>query len=79
MTDRPDEGVVEIRVADEGPGIPEMERAVLLRGAETPLEHMEGLGLWFVNWTVSASGGTVEVVGNDPQGTVVVVSLPRAP
>ena len=78
VTDRPDEGVVEIRVADEGPGLPEMERAVLLRGAETPLEHMEGLGLWFVNWTVSASGGTVEVADNEPRGTVVTILLPRA-
>jgi PAS domain S-box-containing protein len=78
VTDRPAEGVVEIHVSDEGPGLPEMERSVLLRGAETPLEHMEGLGLWFVNWTVSASGGHVEVTDNEPKGTVVTIRLPRA-
>jgi PAS domain S-box-containing protein len=77
VTDRPDEGVVEFRVADEGPGLPEMERAVLSQGEETPLEHMEGLGLWFVYWTVAASGGLVSVTENDPHGTVVTISLPR--
>jgi PAS domain S-box-containing protein len=78
VTDRPEAGVVEVAVVDEGPGLPEMERAVLSRGAETPLEHMEGLGLWFANWTVAASGGSVTVADNEPRGTAVTISLPRA-
>ena len=78
VTDRPEEDVVEVTVADQGPGLPEMERSVLLRGAETPLEHMEGLGLWFANWAVTASGGSVAVTDNEPRGTVVTITLPRA-
>jgi anti-sigma regulatory factor (Ser/Thr protein kinase) len=39
VRDRPESDVVEVRVADAGPGIPEMGREVLLRGSETPLAH----------------------------------------
>jgi PAS domain S-box-containing protein len=77
VEDRHDEDVVEVRVADTGPGIPEMERRVLLSGTETPLEHMEGIGLWLVNWTVTSSGGAVDIQENDPRGSVVVLRFPR--
>jgi PAS domain S-box-containing protein len=69
---------VEVRVADNGPGIEATERRALERDTETPLEHMSGLGLWFVRWTVEASGGTVAIEDNDPRGTVVVFELPSA-
>jgi len=51
---------IEIRVADNGPGIPEQERDVLVKGTESPLEHGSGLGLWLVNWGVTMLGGEVE-------------------
>lgn len=69
---------VEVRVADDGPGIPQMERQVLNRGLETPLEHTQGLGLWMVRWTVTNAGGTITVEDDDPRGTVVVIHLPSA-
>jgi PAS domain S-box-containing protein len=65
-----------VTVADDGPGIPEYERAVLRRGEETPLAHGSGLGLWLVYWVVTMNGGRLEIRDNDPQGTVVEIVLP---
>jgi PAS domain S-box-containing protein len=69
---------VEIRVADDGPGLDETDREALLRGAETPLEHTQGLGLWLVRWAVEVADGTIDIADNDPRGTVVTVRLPTA-
>jgi signal transduction histidine kinase len=68
---------VEMRVADDGPGIPRDELDVIERGYETELSHAGGLGLWIIDWIVSASGGTVQFEGNEPEGTVVRIRLDR--
>lgn len=65
----PDDRVV-IEVADNGPGIPAIEQDVLEKGAETPLEHGSGVGLWLVHWCVSAGGGEVRFSESD-NGSVV--------
>ena len=67
---------VEIRVADDGPGLNDTDRRALLRGAETPLEHTQGLGLWLVRWAVEVADGTIDIADNDPQGTVITIRLP---
>jgi PAS domain S-box-containing protein len=77
VVDDPDEGVVEVGVADEGPGLSAAGRRALDRGAETQLEHTSGLGLWLVRWAVENVGGEISIAENDPQGTVVTVRLPR--
>lgn len=71
-----DEGVV-VDVADDGPGLPEMERAVIERGMEHPLSHSEGLGLWIVRAIVSESGGELRLADADG-GTTISLELPRA-
>jgi PAS domain S-box-containing protein len=43
-----DDGII-ITVGDNGPGIPDDQRAVLQNGEETPLKHGDGLGLWAVH------------------------------
>jgi len=52
---------VEISVTDDGPGMPEMEAAVLETGEEDPLNHGQGLGLWMVRMIVTQAGGNVSV------------------
>lgn len=67
---------VEIRIADAGPGIPEMERGVLTgeRDIES-LYHSSGFGLWLVSWIVRRSNGRLEFEERTPRGTVVVITL----
>jgi signal transduction histidine kinase len=65
-----------VTVADEGPGIPAHELSVLEALEETALEHGSGLGLWLVEWGVSALGGTVTFETDG--GTTVTLELPDA-
>ncbi|ELZ55934.1 MULTISPECIES: histidine kinase N-terminal 7TM domain-containing protein [Halorubrum] len=67
-----------VDVADDGPGIPPIERAVFSEARETALEHASGLGLWLVHWIVTESGGDLEIDTREPTGTVVRMWLPRA-
>lgn len=67
---------VELAVRDNGPGIPENERTVLLEGEETPLNHGTGLGLWLVYWGVKRLGGSLRFTAADPRGSVVTVTVP---
>lgn len=67
---------VRVAVADNGPGIPESERAVLEGGTETPLAHGSGLGLWLINWVTSIANGEVTFQENSPAGSVVTVQAP---
>ncbi|MFB6138846.1 MAG: cache domain-containing protein [Halosimplex sp.] len=62
-------------VADDGPGMPAVERQILTdEFVETPTEHGAGLGLWLVNWLVQWADGEVAVTVDD--GTEVTVTVP---
>lgn len=67
---------IALRIRDNGPGIPAMEREVLEQGSETPLVHGSGLGLWLVYWSVTGLGGTVTFEATEPRGSIVTVRLP---
>jgi signal transduction histidine kinase len=73
----PSESWTSLVVADDGPGIPPAERAVLT-GEETPLEHASGLGLWYVNWIVTAGGGTFDISESKGGGTRIEIELRTA-
>ncbi|WP_123619838.1 PAS domain-containing sensor histidine kinase [Halorubrum sp. CSM-61] len=70
----PSESWASLVVADDGPGIPPAERAVLT-GEETPLEHASGLGLWYVNWIVGAGGGSFDIGAASTGGTRIEMEL----
>jgi len=69
------DGRIALDVADDGPGMPEMERAVLEEGMESPMFHSEGLGLWIARTVVRDVGGEIRIVDNEPRGTVVRIRL----
>jgi signal transduction histidine kinase len=83
-TDR-NEPVVEIRVADRGPGIPPDEQEQIFdpffrgRRAVQDQIHGTGLGLSLAKGIVEAHGGTIAVHSHPANGTEFVVRIPAAP
>ena len=72
-------GRVDLRVDDDGPGIPDYERTVVDESAEiTQLEHASGLGLWIVRWVCESCGGRLRFAESDLGGSSVVLSLTPA-
>jgi signal transduction histidine kinase len=67
---------VTIRVADDGPGLPETVRANLFRG-QTSLTGGSGVGLSIARELVERNGGILELA-ESARGTTFVVELPGA-
>ncbi|MFC7132606.1 MULTISPECIES: histidine kinase N-terminal 7TM domain-containing protein [Salinibaculum] len=64
-----------VTVADDGPGIPDVELETLQSGTETDLQHGSGLGLWVVRWGAELLGREVSFeTGAD--GTTATVCVP---
>ena len=70
---------VTIRVADNGPGVPDDQKDVIFGKGERGLENSgTGIGLYLVETLVTNYGGDVRVEDNNPDGSVFVVELPKA-
>jgi signal transduction histidine kinase len=69
---------VEIRVVDNGPGIPHSELEALEAGIETQLQHASGLGLWLVKWILNGSHATIDFEERDGRGTAAVMRFQPA-
>ncbi|NGM68396.1 GHKL domain-containing protein [Natronolimnobius sp. AArcel1] len=65
---------VTVTIADDGPGIPQDERATLFDRKSS--NH--GLGLYLVRILVTRYGGAVDLVETGPEGSVFAITLPRA-
>ncbi len=81
VVSQPEVGHVTITVADDGPGIPIDERAVIDGSRSiSPLEHASGLGLWLAKWIVEAYGGELAFVGPDDRlgGAAVELRIRQA-
>lgn len=69
----------EIRIADDGPGIPTSELAVLQPDSEMDqLHHGSGLGLAFASWVVQASEGNISFEEGEQGGSTVSLRLRTA-
>ncbi|UVE52248.1 PAS domain S-box protein (plasmid) [Haloferax larsenii] len=75
---RPADETVQLRVADNGPGVPpERREAVFGKGNKGLESGGTGLGLYLVKTIVDRFDGTVWIEDNDPEGAVFVVELPK--
>lgn len=75
-----DEDHLVVEVADNGPGIPELQRRTVFGKGKRGLESSgTGLGLYLVQSLVEHYGGRVEVSENDPSGSVFEIRLPKTP
>lgn len=69
---------VQIRVADNGPGIDDERKAAIVRPPEATAEPIHGVGLSLVETVLDRYGGELDIGDNDPRGTVVALRLRRA-
>ncbi|HJQ73953.1 MAG TPA: GAF domain-containing protein [Gaiellaceae bacterium] len=73
---------VELRVVDEGPGIPATEHERIFRkfyrGAENGRSGGTGLGLFIARGLVTAMGGRISLVSAEGEGSTFAVELPVA-
>lgn len=70
------DGQVEVSVADNGPGIPEIEHEQLgVQQRTSQLSHPQGMGLQLAYWITRRAGGNLHVSENTPQGSVVTLEL----
>lgn len=63
-------------VADDGSGIPDVERAALDAGTETALRHGTGIGLWQLNWGVIKLRGDLSIDTASADGTTLRITVP---
>ena len=71
-----DDDEVRLRVEDDGPGIPDIERAAVFEGETiTTLQHGSGLGIWLARWVAESAGGDLRYDRVDGW-TVVTIRLP---
>jgi nitrogen fixation/metabolism regulation signal transduction histidine kinase len=68
-----------VRVADDGPGIPEAARARLFEPYFTTRTAGTGLGLAICRRIVEAHGGVIRLESTGPGGTAFRIELPLAP
>lgn len=72
-------GMIELKVEDDGKGIPPQVRTRLGHRGETyGKPGGSGLGLYHAKTTAEAWGGTLEIASEVGKGTTVVVRLPAA-
>lgn len=70
---------VVVRIADNGPGVPDSRKREVFGRSEKGLESPgSGLGLYLVDQLVDIYGGSVWIEDNEPDGSVFCVELRRA-
>lgn len=74
----PQTGCARIRVADDGPGVPEELRERIFEPFFTTRQRGTGLGLAVVKSVVTAHGGEVTLEACEPRGAAFLIRIPVA-
>lgn len=70
--------MTEITVADNGPGIPQHVKQAIQQRNEDQLIHLDGIGMWFVFWTITSARGEFMIEDREPRGARIRFHLPKA-
>lgn len=69
---------VNIEIADNGPGIPEIESIIFDNEDRiSTIDHNSGLGLWIIKFCAESLDADIQIRENDPRGTVFEFILPK--
>jgi len=69
---------VTVRFADNGPGVPDSQKAAIFgKGEMGPDSPGTGIGLYLAHTLVEQYGGEITVEDNEPTGCVFTVTLPK--
>jgi two-component system sensor kinase len=69
---------IEVRVADNGSGIPKQYRKnIFEEGFTAGQSGNTGLGLYIVKKTIDRYGGSIKIEDNKPKGTIFVINFPK--
>lgn len=68
---------IEVRIADNGPGIPRIEYESLESDSASPLTHGTGFGLNLAYWIVRRSGGQLRFAEQASDDSIVIIKIPR--
>jgi len=72
-------GMAVVRIADNGPGVPDSQKDTIFGRGEKGLESEgTGIGLYLVETLLDSYGGDIRIEDNEPSGSVFVVELPTA-
>lgn len=75
----PGDDQVTVRIADNGPGVPDhLKDQIFGRDVSSPESGGLGIGLYLVDQLVDQYDGEIRIEDNDPEGAVFVVVLERA-
>jgi len=69
---------VVVRIADDGPGVPDAEKETIFRRGNRGLKESDigsGFGLFFVDTMIEKYGGEITVTDNEPRGAVFTLSF----
>ncbi len=72
----PDDHFIEIRISDNGPGIPPEHQEKIFEPHFSSKKEGTGLGLAFAKHIVQQHGGKIEFFSVPSSGTVFVITLP---
>ncbi|MGD9018490.1 MAG: HAMP domain-containing sensor histidine kinase, partial [Desulfobacterales bacterium] len=67
---------VRLQVSDDGPGIPDRDKARLFEPNFSTKKTGMGIGLSIVNTIITDHGGTISVEDNKPKGARFIILLP---
>lgn len=68
----------QVRIEDNGPGVPQIEQEVFQSETESPLQHSQGIGLWLAYWSATACDGDIDIDSSVSEGAAITLEFPSA-
>lgn len=69
------ENIAKITISDNKPPIDKSKWNIIKSGKETPLDHIDGIELWVLYWSITAIGGTINL-SHHSDGNVFKMCVP---